>query len=202
MFTGIVVDTAAVERTDTSALLRLRIAPSAPLPEQVQKGSSVACAGVCLTVTECDGNSFTVDVSPETATCTTAGIWTKDFRVNVEYALRAGDPLDGHLVTGHVDAVAEILGLDENDEGQRLRIALPDGLGPCIARKGSITVDGVSLTVNALDGEGFSVALIPHTAHNTTLGALREGDRVNLEADLLARYVAQALERRDVGEGR
>lgn len=196
MFTGIVVDTAAVERAGDGA--RVRLVPS-EVPAGLREGASVACAGVCLTVAARDPEGFEADLSPETLARTTAGAWRTGARVNVEYALRAGDPLDGHLVTGHVDGTAPVVAAGDGGEGFRLRIATPPSIASCIARKGSVAVDGVSLTVNEADGEGFGVAVVPYTARNTTLGRLRPGDRVNLEADLLARYVARALEGRGAG---
>lgn len=198
MFTGIVVDTAAVERTGNGKGARVRLVPP-EIPDNLREGASVACAGICLTVAARDADGFEADLSPETLARTTAGMWREDTRVNVEYALRAGDPIDGHLVTGHVDGTASVIAAGDGREGRRLRIATPASIASCIARKGSVAVDGVSLTVNEADAGSFGVALIPYTARNTTLGDLRPGDRVNLEADLLARYVARALGGRGAG---
>lgn len=192
MFTGIVVDTAAVERAGDA---RVRLVPS-KAPDGLREGASVACAGICLTVTARDPDGFEADLSPETLARTTAGAWRTGTRVNVEYSLRAGDPLDGHIVTGHVDDTASVVAAEDGEDGFRLRIETPPSIASCIARKGSVAVDGVSLTVNEADAGGFGVALVPYTARNTTLGGLRPGDRVNLEADLLARYVARALDGR------
>ncbi len=201
MFTGIVVDTGTVAGTWGSAARSFRIEP-ARMPDGLQVGASIACAGICLTATTVDPAGFTVDVSPETRARTTAGAWQTGTRINLEYALRAGDALDGHIVTGHVDAVARILGVTESEDSRIVRIGLPDAIAAMIAPKGSIAVDGTSLTVNAVDRDGFAVTLIPHTSRVTTLGTLASGTLVNLEADILARYVARSLDRLGSGEVR
>ncbi len=201
MFTGIVVDTGTVTETSGPGERSLRIEPSR-MPESVRLGSSIACAGICLTATAVDPTGFSVDLSPETQARTTAGTWQPGTEINLEYALQAGDPLDGHIVTGHVDAVAEVLDVTESDDCSVVRFSLPTSIATMIAAKGSIAVDGTSLTVNAVDQNAFSVTLIPHTGRVTTLGALGAGCSVNLEADILARYVARALGRGGSGDTR
>ena len=201
MFTGIVVDTGTVTGTSGPAARSLRIEPTR-MPDGLRVGASIACAGICLTATTVDPAGFTVDVSPETRARTTAGTWQTGTRINLEYALQAGDPLDGHIVTGHVDAVATILGVITSEDSRIVRIALPDAIAAMVAPKGSIAVDGTALTVNAVDFDAFAVTLIPHTSRVTTLGALTAGAPVNLEADILARYVARSLDRLDAGDAR
>ena len=201
MFTGIVVDTGTVTGTAGPAAHAFRIEP-ARMPEGLAVGASVACAGICLTATTVGPAGFTVDVSPETRARTTAGAWRAGTRINLEYALRAGDALDGHIVTGHVDAVARVLGVTPSEDSRIVRIALPDAIAAMVAPKGSIAVDGTSLTVNAVDRGAFAVTLIPHTGRVTTLGALTPGAAVNLEADILARYVARSLGRTGAGDAR
>ena len=148
--------------------------------------------GVCLTVVEKDANAFTVDVSRETLNCT-AGLDQQGARVNLEKALRLSDRLGGHLVSGHVDGVGEVVSFTDLGESWRLAIQAPQALAKYIAAKGSITVNGVSLTVNRVTGMAFEVNLIPHTLAVTTLGELRAGSRVNLEIDLIARYVERMM---------
>ena len=154
-------------------------------------GDSIACNGVCLTVVDRRDNSFCVDVSPESLACT-VGLATPG-PVNLEKALRLADRLGGHLVSGHVDGVGEVLRFDPVGDNRLLEIRAPAALARYIARKGSITVDGVSLTTNSVDGAAFSINLIPHTLDATTLGRLQPGSRVNLEIDLIARYVERML---------
>lgn len=201
MFTGIVVDTGTVTDTSGPGERSVRIEPTC-MPESVRLGSSIACAGICLTATAVDPTGFSVDLSPETQARTTAGTWQPGTEINLEYALQAGDPLDGHIVTGHVDAIAEVLDVTESDDCSIVRFSLPTSIATMIASKGSIAVDGTSLTVNAVGQDAFSVTLIPHTGRVTTLGALAAGCSVNLEADILARYVARALGRGNAGDPR
>ena len=201
MFTGIVVDTGTVTGTSGPAARSFRIEPTR-MPDGLRVGASIACAGICLTATTVDPAGFTVDVSPETRARTTAGTWQAGTRINLEYALQAGDALDGHIVTGHVDAVARILGVTASEDSRIVRIALPDAIAAMVAPKGSIAVDGTSLTVNAVDRDAFAVTLIPHTSCITTLGELISGASVNLEADILARYVARSLDRLGSGDAR
>lgn len=201
MFTGIVVDTGTVTETSGPGERSVRIEPTR-MPDSVRLGSSIACAGICLTATAVDPTGFSVDLSPETQARTTAGAWRPGTEINLEYALQAGDPLDGHIVTGHVDAIAEVLDVKESDDCSVVRFSLPTSIAVMIASKGSIAVDGTSLTVNAVGQDAFSVTLIPHTGRVTTLGALAAGCSVNLEADILARYVARALGRGGAGDPR
>lgn len=194
MFTGIISDIGSLgERQQTGDGARFAI-DCAYDPAGIEVGASIACAGVCLTVTTIGqvGNRarFTADVSAETLGCTTAGSWTPGTRINLERALRAGDELGGHLVSGHVDGVATIVERSETASMTVLRLAPPEALLPFIAPKGSVALDGTSLTVNEAD-DTFTVALIPHTLAATTWGERRPGDRVNIEIDTLARYVAR-----------
>lgn len=198
MFTGIITavgEIAAAERRGDD--LRLRIA-CGYRPESLAIGASVACSGVCLTVTAKGagprGGWFDADVSHETLTKTTLGVLGAGDRLNLERALRVGDELGGHIVTGHVDGVGEVVGLSDDGESLRVTVAAPAALARFIAAKGSITMDGASLTVNEVDGATFGVNLIPHTRAATTFGALAAGLAVNLEIDVLARYVARLKE--------
>ena len=197
MFTGIVTAIGTVDQVtrkgDTRAVITCPWDPAA-----IAIGASIACSGACLTVVERGGQSgaawFAVDISDETVSCTVPGMWVEGQRLNLEPALRLGDELGGHIVTGHVDAVGEIISADGVGGSTRLLIRAPAAIAPYLAAKGSVTVDGVSLTVNEIadqpDGEcDFALNIIPHTGEVTTLGALRGGDAVNLEIDVLARYL-------------
>jgi riboflavin synthase len=164
----------------------------------VDLGASIACSGVCLTVVDKGEDWFAVDVSAETISKTAADHWGEGARLNLERALRLGDELGGHIVTGHVDAVAEVVGTCPEGDSTRVGLSVPAALAPMIAPKGSVTLDGVSLTVNevrdAEDGSThFSVNVIPHTAHHTTLGSLAPGQQLNVEVDVLARYIDRML---------
>ncbi|MBE5074984.1 riboflavin synthase [Erythrobacteraceae bacterium E2-1 Yellow Sea] len=197
MFTGIVTAIGTITKREERGDLRLTIA--APLdPERINIGASIACSGVCLTVVERGGSAgdawFTVDVSGETVSCTRPGMWEEGSRINIEPSLRLGDELGGHIVTGHVDSVGEVVLSEAAGDSTRVAIRARAALAPYIAAKGSITVDGTSLTVNDVrdrpDGScDFTLNIIPHTAEVTTLGALTPGDSVNLEIDVLARYL-------------
>lgn len=201
MFTGIVTDIGEVVAVHPQAdnLRRIKIACSYPRAS-IMDGASIACAGVCLTVTatglEAGRTWFTADAGAETLKLTTAGQWKSGTRINLERALKVGDELGGHMVAGHVDGMAEVSGRDDLADMVRLLFRAPKALMPLIAVKGSVALDGVSLTVNSVGAIDFSVLLIPHTLHSTTLGALRKGDRVNLEADTMARYAARLAELR------
>ena len=190
MFTGIVQAVGQVERmTPREGDVELLI-DTADLPLQgVALGDSIAVAGACLTVTRLLPRAFAADVSNETLACTTLGQLAVGAKVNLEKALRAGDPLGGHYVTGHVDAVATIVALAEDARSLRVSIEVPERLARYVAAKGSVTIEGTSLTVNEVQGCVFGVNLIPHTREVTTLGALAVGQRVNLEVDIIARYV-------------
>lgn len=200
MFTGLVsaVGTiAAVERRN--GLVRLTVDSPYDV-ESVLIGASILHDGCCLTVVEAEaapqGMRHVVEVAPESLTLTTLGDLRKGDRVNLERSLRAGDELGGHIVAGHVDGLGEVLSVAADGEGWRLKIAPPKDIAHLIAPKGSIAVAGVSLTVNEVDDEGFGVLIIPHTWAVTTLSSLAPGDKVNLEADTLARYTARILSAR------
>jgi riboflavin synthase len=201
MFTGIVTAIGTIESVEQRGDLRVRI--SCPWdPARIAIGASIACAGVCLTVVERGGQPgaawFAVDVSAETISRTAKGMWAQGARINLEPSLKVGDELGGHIVSGHVDAVGRVADWEPEGDSMRVTIAAPKELAPFIAPKGSITVDGVSLTVNTVkDYPNGSVHLglnvIPHTAEVTTLGELAQGAEVNLEIDTVARYL-QRLE--------
>lgn len=163
-------------------------------PGSVALGASIACAGCCLTVVAAGPDGFAVDVSPETLDKTTLGGWRQGTRVNLERALRAGDELGGHMVSGHVDACAVCTGVAPDGEFWRMRFEVPESLARFIAVKGSVALDGVSLTVNAVEGRSFGLCIIPYTWTQTTFGAMAPGQRVNLEVDVMARYVQRMLE--------
>ena len=195
MFSGIIAAigtlTQLTPRNDGAATTRLTVEAADLGLDDVALGDSIACNGVCLTVVEREGKHFCVDVSPETLSCT-VGL-DKPGRINLEKALCLADRLGGHLVSGHVDGVGEVLRFDPVGDNRLLEIRAPQELAKYIARKGSITVNGVSLTTNTVDGAVFSINLIPHTLAATTLGELALGKRVNLEIDLIARYVERML---------
>ena len=195
MFTGIVesVGRIVVNQPQASGR-RIRIHVDALDLGDVHVGHSVAVNGVCLTVTELPGDGFWADVSAETLAHTTFSMLPTGTSVNLEKSLAASARLGGHLVSGHVDGVGTIVERTPDGESQRLRIEAPAGLDKYIARKGSICVDGVSLTVNAVDGARFELTIVPHTSANTTLGACAVGQRVNLEVDLIARYLERLLQ--------
>ncbi len=195
MFTGIVSDIGTIERVQSEGDTRVRIATSYD-PDTIDLGASIACSGVCLTVIDkgtADTHWFDVQVSGETIARTARDQWTPGRRLNLERAMKLGDELGGHIVTGHVDGIAEVIGICPEGESHRIGFAVPAALAPFIAPKGSITIDGVSLTVNTVEDHGdtthFSVNLIPHTQAVTTLGALAQGQMVNIEIDVLARYL-------------
>lgn len=197
MFTGIVTAVGTVRSVEQRGDLRAVIACPYD-PAGITIGASIACSGVCLTVVDRGGASgdawFAVDVSGETLACTAPDRWSEGARLNLETALRLGDELGGHIVTGHVDGIGEVVGLCPDGDSMRVGIAAPHELAPYLAAKGSITVDGVSLTVNEITDQSdgtchFAFNLIPHTGEMTTLGALAMGDKVNLEIDVLARYL-------------
>jgi riboflavin synthase len=194
MFSGIIADVGKITRAeDRSGGLRLSVETHALGMDDVQLGDSIAVNGVCLTVVEKKGNAFTVDVSRETLNCT-VGLEQQGARVNLEKALRLADRLGGHLVSGHVDGVGEVIAFADLGESWKLTVRAPQALAKYIAVKGSVTINGVSLTVNEVSGAAFSVNLIPHTVAVTTLNELRAGTRVNLEIDLIARYVERMMQ--------
>ena len=190
MFTGLITDLGEIRAVSGDSDIRFVIGASYDM-SSVAIGASIACEGACLTVVEKGDDSFTVDVSRETLSCTTLGSWTVGTRVNLERSLRIGEELGGHLVLGHVDGVAEVVGRRTDGESTRFEFSAPADCARFIASKGSITLNGASLTVNEVDGVRFGVNIIPHTADVTTFGALQPGQMVNLEVDLLARYVAR-----------
>ncbi len=196
MFTGIVRELGTVEAVDATAYgARLRIqAPEAAA--RTALGDSVAVNGVCLTAVEADNGTIAFDAVPETIGRTTLARLEPGARVNIEPALRAGEPLGGHIVQGHVDGVGRVRALEPEGEGARLTVELPAEIARLSVEKGSITLDGVSLTIAALGPDWVAIALVPHTLAATTLGALGPGDEVNVEADVLAKHVDRLLEAR------
>lgn len=194
MFSGIIADVGRIKQaSDRDGGLRLVIAAKALDLGDVQIGDSIAVNGVCLTVIEHTADAFTVEVSRETLDCT-VGLDAQDAPVNLEKALRLADRLGGHLVSGHVDGVGEVVEFSDLGESWRLVVRAPQALAKYIAIKGSITINGVSLTINQVSGAEFSVNLIPHTLAMTNLKYLRAGSRVNLEVDLIARYVERMMQ--------
>lgn len=193
MFTGIITDVGRVAAVERRGDTRFTMATAFDM-DAVAIGASIACNGVCLTVVEKGPGRFLVDVSAETLSKTTLGAWVAGTPVNLERSLRLGDELGGHLVYGHVDGVGEVVSVRPEGDSTRWTFRAPDALARFIAPKGSIAIDGVSLTVNEVEGALFGVNIIPHTRDNTTFGTLRAGDRVNLEADMLARYVARLVD--------
>lgn len=203
MFTGIVSDVGRVRAIEKRGDTRFVIG-TVYEPDSMLLGASVACSGCCLTVVEkgsdADGNWFAVDASAETLDCTVLGSWGEGTPINLERALKAGDELGGHIVSGHVDGVGEIISIRADGDSKRFVFEAPDGLGQFIAAKGSVTLDGTSLTVNEVKDlpsganstrTRFGVNIIPHTQTVTTWGQARVGQRINLEIDMLARYVAR-----------
>ena len=195
MFTGIVQDVGQVRRCDSrGGDLRLVVACGRLDLSATGVGDSLCVQGCCLTATEVHGQTFAADVSRETLALTTLGELKRGAAVNLEPALRAGDPLSGHLVSGHIDGVARVVAVSDDARSRRLTLEAPATLTRFLAVKGSVAVDGVSLTINSVDDTTFGVNVIPHTQSNTTLGALGVGARVNLEVDQIARYVERLLE--------
>lgn len=203
MFTGIVADTGTLlEKTMIGGDCRLRIGCSGLGLESSGVGDSIAVSGVCLTMLEPSASDFHADVSQETLSLTTLGQLTEGQAVNLELALALEARLGGHLVTGHVDGKAKLVSRAADARAERFVFSVPEQLARYVAKKGSVCVDGVSLTVNEVSGSEFSVCLIPHTLEVTTLGALGPGDEVNLEVDLIARYLERlsvpALQEREI----
>jgi len=195
MFTGLIADVGTLRaRKGGADGVRFEIETNLPVAE-VAIGASIACSGACLTVVGKGGGWFAVDVSGETQSKTTLGDWRVGRRINLGRSLRVGDELGGHLVSGHVDGVARIADRRAEGDSTRLTVDAPAQLARLVAAKGSVALDGASLTVNEVSGAAFGVCVIPHTAAVTTLGQLQPGDRVNLEIDMLARYVARLLEK-------
>jgi riboflavin synthase len=197
MFTGLVSDVGEVRKTEKRGDTHLIIATNYDV-DAVDIGASIACSGICLTVTSKgagDDRWFAVSASAETASKTTVGEWMPGRRINLERSLRLGDELGGHIVAGHVDAVAQIVHIQPEGESRRMTVEIPKEVARYVAPKGSVALDGVSLTVNEIDGARFTINVIPHTLSVTTLGDAVIGSRLNFEADLLARYVARLVER-------
>ena len=196
MFTGIITDIGELAARE-GGRLAIRCAYA---PESIAIGASISCDGACLTATEVarvgSGSLFKVDVSNETLSKTTLGEWRPGQRINLERALKAGDELGGHIVAGHVDGVARILAISPDGQSRRLTLEAPRDLARFIASKGSVALDGISLTVNEVEQNRFGINVIPHTLTHTTWSAKKPGDRVNLEVDVFARYVARAMELR------
>ena len=199
MFTGIITDIGTVRTAEQRGDLRLTVA-TAYDPATIDLGASIACSGVCLTVVDKGADWFAVDVSHESVSRTASAVWVEGARLNLERALRMGVELGGHLVTGHVDGVGQVVSATPDGGSLRLTIRAARDLGRFIAAKGSVTIDGVSLTVNEVSDSDsatdFTINLIPHTAQHTTLGAVSAGRTVNLEIDVLARYLKRLEESR------
>ncbi len=194
MFTGIIQTVGTVSRiTSTPPGRRLRIDCAALDPQTWRTGDSVAVAGCCLTALDIDASGFSADLSAETLSRSSLGALNAGDPVNLELALAVGERLGGHFVSGHVDGLADLVNISASGDNRIMRFALPDTLARFVVEKGSVTLDGVSLTVNATTDDHFEVNLIPHTLAATTLGRLESGDRVNLEVDLLARYLERLM---------
>ncbi|MEK6745768.1 MAG: riboflavin synthase [Pseudomonadota bacterium] len=193
MFTGIISDIGAITKAEQTGDLRLEVACGFS-PESIKLGDSIACNGVCLTIVAVLNNGFAVDLSAETVNCTATNSWQTGKKLNLERSLKMGDTLDGHLVSGHIDGVATIRNIEKSGDSHILTLTAPPELARFIAQKGSVTLDGISLTVNNIENTVFSVNIIPHTWQNTTLSGRKIGDQLNLEIDMLARYVARILE--------
>ncbi|MEM7762931.1 MAG: riboflavin synthase [Pseudomonadota bacterium] len=194
MFTGIILAIGEIESLrQQGGDVRVRIHCPDLQPNRFAEGESICVSGVCLTALDIDASGFSADVSRETLDVTAFSQWTAGSRVNLEPSLAIGDRLGGHLVTGHTDAVGTLDARHTDARSVRMTIGVPAQLRRYIAKKGSVCIDGTSLTVNAVSDTGFEVNIIPHTAAETTLGDLREGDRVNIEVDLMARYAERLL---------
>jgi len=193
MFTGIITDIGTVRTIFNKNGTKLTLGVAFDVAD-VKIGASVACNGICLTVTGRDEKGLSFDASGETLARTTLGTWAEGDEINIERSLKAGDELGGHMVMGHVDAVAKVLKISEIEGGKGITLEMPGAIAHLIAEKGSIAVDGVSLTVNAIGPGRFEVAIIPHTEAVTTFRSLKSGDKVNLEADVFARYSARLKE--------
>jgi len=194
MFTGLVQGIGRVRAIEPRGGDVTLVLDTGDVPlEDLERGGSVAVSGVCLTATQLERSSFAADVSRETLSLTTLGEWQIGTRVNLEKALRAGQALGGHYVTGHVDGVGHVLAHHDDGRSVRMEFRVPPELARYVARKGSICIDGVSLTVNGAEGDRFDVNLVPHTLEVTTLGQLQPGSRVNLEVDIIARYLERMM---------
>ncbi len=195
MFTGIITDIGTIRSSEQRGDLRLVVGTTYDT-STIAIGASIACSGACMTVVDKGPDWFAIDMSGESVSCTAAGLWVSGGKLNLERAMKIGDELGGHIVTGHVDGIGNVVSFDPVGDSWHLVIAAPDAVAPFVAAKGSITVDGVSLTVNTVtdqpDGTAyFTLNIIPHTAAVTTLGRLTAGMQDNLEIDILARYLAR-----------
>lgn len=201
MFTGIIEAQGKLQRVETiGGDRRFTILTDSDYLEGLRLGDSVAVSGVCLTAVALPARGFVADVSAETLAATTAADWQQEMTVNLERAATPHKPLGGHLVSGHVDGLARLVEMHEDARSRRLLFEAPQQLAHYIARKGSVALDGISLTVNEVNDRRFGVNIIPHTWQQTTLGRLREGDAVNLEVDLVARYLERLLDAREEGK--
>jgi len=197
MFTGIVTHIGEVRSVETRGDTRLVIGAGFETSD-VALGASIACSGACLTVIETGDDWFAIDASAETLARTTLGDWSKGTAINLERALKLGDELGGHVVSGHVDGLARVVTIEPVGDSHKLVLEAPGDLAGMVAEKGSVTLEGVSLTVNEVIGRNFSINIIPHTWENTTLGTLSPGDKLNMEVDMLARYVSRLMEYRQM----
>ncbi len=198
MFTGIITDIGSIRSIALKGDTRIKL-NTAFDTDTIDIGSSIACSGVCLTVVDKGGDWFAVDASGETLSCTNLGDWEEDTRVNLERALKVGEELGGHIVTGHVDGIGDVLSVTPEGDSRIIQFSVPANLAKYIAEKGSVTINGVSLTVNDVVDDAqnqtvFSINVIPHTQEKTTFSDVKSGDKVNLEIDVLARYVARMNE--------
>jgi riboflavin synthase len=193
MFTGIITDIGRVRTVEARGDMRARITTGYDTAT-IATGASIACDGVCLTVVDLGPDWFEVDVSAETLSATNLSGWAEGRRVNLERALKVGDELGGHIVSGHVDGIAEVVAMADEGDSTRVTLRAPEGLARFIAPKGSVALNGTSLTVNEVAGRDFGINFIPHTKQATTWGDVAVGDPVNLEIDTLARYVARLAE--------
>lgn len=193
MFTGIVTDIGTIQKTEERGDLRARISCNYEI-DGIDLGASIACDGVCLTVVAKDDDWFDVDISAETVSKTNLETWSSGKRVNLERSLKLGDELGGHIVSGHVDGLASIIKMQDDGDSTRVTLTAPNDLAKFIAQKGSVTLNGTSLTVNVVNGCDFDINFIPHTKTHTTWGNVSVGDKINLEIDTMARYVARLQE--------
>lgn len=200
MFTGIITDIGRVRSIERRGDTRIAIDTAFDL-STVAIGASIACAGACMTVVDKEDGAFAFDVSAESLSRTTLGGWEEGAEVNLERSLALGDELGGHLVTGHVDGLATLIAVAREGDSHRIVVEAPEGLEGFVAAKGSVALDGVSLTVNEIEGRRFELNLIPHTWEHTTFRNRREGDVLNMEVDLLARYVARLIATNAVAGG-
>jgi len=201
MFTGIVTDVGRVRSIERRGDTRIEIA-TAYDTGGVAIGASISCGGACMTVVETGPGWFAVDVSDESLSRTSIGTWAVEVEVNLERSLRLGDEMGGHMVTGHIDGLASLEAIDPIGDSHQIQVLAPEGLEGLVAEKGSVALDGVSLTVNRVDGQRFWINLIPHTWAHTTFRNRRVGDDLNMEVDPLARYVARLLETNPAVGGR